>query len=480
MTYKENSNVFLTNSGTVCPTLLPEGFHRNSFSTYSNETSLNVVSPDHESSRDASGIVGTVTHIHNNNGQANWEFMYPGSIVRNGDYIYMYHRVEPNGDQPPWELWILEYQISTRVQREIFVMQNDNSHGDYEIATGWGTFISIIEDRKVLVCDNGKDDDDDPPYYYVWIVDFDADTCTLDFSFPLWNPDNEDIQHLIPTSAVIKVSNGDLHLLVWGEYRNDAYDPYPYGWYIFDKNYTQNGEWIETNWTRDYGRETYGDSDMCPAIIVNHKYLVIPCTYETTVAYDGGYHFHTTYLFHVYDIDTKGVSHTHGNDEDSNSWVLARESWIEDATNHNLYIELKFGANDPDYDTYEFDPAICTLNLTPISNGARWMVSSNTHVYDWDSSDNIYRTDTQSLQNNYPRPTYVTNLSVLMDDNAEVIWFIDGATLVAYNIITDTIVRSIATGIIAYRIGIVHLGDCLVLTTLDEAYGSIVDYYLVR
>jgi len=86
----------------VCPEV-SFGFLRNCFITFSNEQNWNVVSPDHESSRDASGITGIVTHIHQNDGSANYEYMYPGSIVRNGDYIYMYHRVEPNGDQPPWE-----------------------------------------------------------------------------------------------------------------------------------------------------------------------------------------------------------------------------------------------------------------------------------------------------------------------------------------------------------------------------------------
>lgn len=487
MTYKENSNVFLANSGTSCPTLLPTGFLRNCFVTFSNETSWNVVSPDHETSRDASGIVGTVTHIHTNNGQANWEYMYPGSIVRNGDYIYMYHRVEPNGDQPPWELWVLEHQVSTGTQREIFVMENDNDYGDYEIATGYGDWISIIEDRKVLVCNNGDDEDDDPPYYYVWIVDFETNTCTLDYTFPEWDAETGDIQHIIPTTAVVKVANGDIHFLITGKYRDNNF-AHCHGWFFIDRNYTQDGEWIETNYVRDHGGEYSDhsgfntmaeDNDMCAPIIVNRRYFVQPCSYIFSDVWYGG-KWYTTYNIHVYDIETGILTHADGMAKDAYSWVQAREGWMEDATDHNLYIELKFGVDDPMYHMYVFDPATTTLNLTPISDGTVWMASSNTHSYDWDSSGNIRRTGNRALQNNHTRPAFVTNLSMLMDDNAEVMWFMDDATLVAYNIVTDTIVKSIATGITAYRIGVVHLGDCLVLTTLDEAYGSIVDYYLVK
>jgi hypothetical protein len=55
----------------------------------------------------------------------------------------------------------------------------------------------------------------------------------------------------------------------------------------------------------------------------------------------------------------------------------------------------------------------------------------------------------------------------------------DGAILKRYNFNTGVVDKSIATGITAEDFGIIHLGDCLVITAQTDVDGYIMDYYLV-
>ena len=66
---------------------------RNSFQKYSYDI-LNKTEAilDFNASKNASAIAGTVTLIHTNDGSISVEYIFPGSIIRNGDYIYLYYR----------------------------------------------------------------------------------------------------------------------------------------------------------------------------------------------------------------------------------------------------------------------------------------------------------------------------------------------------------------------------------------------------
>jgi hypothetical protein len=446
---------------------------RNSFQAFYTPE-LVLTSLEYTAPKDASGIVGTTTLIHTNDATTSSEYIALGSIVRNGDYIYLYYR---SSDVTPWELQIMEYQISTGTKRYITVCTN--TYGSYKIATGYGTYISIIEGRKLLVCDTGDFDETlDAPDYHIYIVDFDANTCTEILTIPQYSDDQGTYyryERYLQSIATIKDDTGDIHLLVscvykdFGIHDNWYDEPYPMGWSVYHKNYTDGTPWTETIYIRDYGAPEVSNSNIYQYAISDNRYFCIFCNYVITPTYwtDKGY------LFFSFDILTETLSHEAGGSY--TFYPRARKQANEDATNHKIYIELTF--NNVNYSTYEFDPVACTLGAA-VSSGTVFLSASNTHLYDWDASDDIYRTPDQVLQNNSTRPTNIENQCMLMDDSNNSVWYMDGATLKNYNFGTNTIDSSIATGISSANIGIIHMGNALVLTVVDGSY-SLVDYYLV-
>jgi hypothetical protein len=438
--------------------LVPKGsILRNSFQAFYNSRLVNN-SLEYTSPKDASGVSGTITHIHANDASTSSEYISPGSIVRNGDYIYLYYR---SSDESPYELSILEYKISTGATNSIIVCTN--VYGSFMIATGYGTSIAVIEDRKLLVCDNGDYDPDAiDPMYHVYIVDFAANLCTETLTFAA-EYGTSDIFHHLQNCATIKDDNGDIHLIVSSTHADNTLT-YTQGFCIYHKNYTNNSSWTETILMRDTANNNSFNAPFYPYVISDNRYF---CVFTK--------HINGTsikYVIYSFDISTDTLIQLIG----GGSTVFPQGKWNanEDGTNHKIYITISFD-NGVTKSLYEFDPVACTLSSN-IVDTFPWVVASNTHTFDWDNANDIYRSYDQNYINNLTRPTNIENLCTLADDNG-VIWYMSGANLKAYNPITGIEVKSIATGLTG-SIGIVHIGDALILTTVDGS-GSVVDYYLV-
>jgi hypothetical protein len=471
----------VTSSGTMmmANVKLMGGFLRNSFSYYdvyvATEIPGVVGSLEYTTSKNASGIYGTVTNIHTKDGSASNTDMYPGSIVRNGDYIYICNWVEDDPDVGPWHSQVMEYQISTG--NKLYITFFSDDYASSAQAVGLYNYISIIEGRKLLVFDLNcaKYDDEDPAIYRIWIVDFDANTCVEQLAIPyVSDPTNGDwwYYHQLESSCVIKDDTGDIHLLVSCKFMNDHLT-YHAGWRIYHKNYTQGTAWTNTDINIDFGELPGGWTlGIYPYVISNNRYLCIPVSVPTTTAGK------TTYCIYVYDVLTGVLDYVHGaNDLANRTWVVLQA--MEDATNHKIYFVASID-NEATWNTYEFDPATMTYNDTPIASGDLFQSGSNTELFDWASGGNISKTSDRVVQNNLARPAAIELQSNLMDNSNDSIWYLDGATLKKYNFDTSIMEESIATGITAVALGIIHLGNYFVITAQTDASGYIMDYYLVK
>jgi hypothetical protein len=451
------------------------GFLRNSFSYYNvglSESYAGVVgSLEYTTPRDASGIVGTITNIHTNDGSASYYNYFPGSIVRNGDYIYFINRIEHDPDVGPWDSQIVEYCISTGIKNYItFFTETD---GYYASTNGYFNYISIIEGRKLLVFDSNCQDHPDTYHYHVYIVDFDTNTCTEQLDIPQYDEISPPhaYQRAPDSSCVIKTNDGDIHLLVscyYGDYSQVNHN----GWRIYHKNYTDNTAWTNTDINIDFGPDNHSIWSIYPYIISNNRYLCLPTTSTVTVSPD-----RSTYCIFVYDILSDTLDYTHGVSGVSGyPWGVLQA--MEDATNHKIYLVETYDGW-VSWNIYEFDPVTIAHNDTPIASGELFQSASNTHLYDWASSGDVLRTPDRLYQNNRARPAAIELQSNIMDDSDDSIWFMDGAILKRYNFNTGVVDKSIATGITAEDFGIIHLGDCLVITAQTDVDGYIMDYYLV-
>ena len=446
---------------------------RNSFSSYRLPiitTNYGVISSlEYTSPKDASGIVGTVTNIHTNDGSYDGQTITPGSIVRNDDYIYIYDRYTVDPDIGPWEERIMEYKISNGTKSYITV--STSAPSPWWIADGWSN-LSLIEGRKLFFFHPAEGMWDDPTYYYFYIVDFGANTCTETLTIP-W--EDGDYEREAMCTAVIKDDYGDIHLLVSCKY-SEGTAISDKGWSIWEKNYTDNTPWVEHASTYPYNTTTNGYVEIYPYIISNNRYFCVPIWYYCTSPNLSPYP--TSYLWIIYDITTGGTAIINGTVSFFPTWTHhANVSSMEDATNHKIYVEWNTGSPVHSWSIYELNPSAGTFNETPIVAGENFMSASNTYLYDWESGGDVHRTSDQALQDNSARPANADYQSMLMDDSNDSIWYMNGATLKRYNFVTDTIDKSFATGIIATNIGITHIGDAFVLTASSDK--SIIDYYLV-
>jgi hypothetical protein len=493
MTYRENSNVFLNSSGITCFSSLftNTNFLRNSWSYYDVYPTFPYAavwgSLEYTSPIDASEIKGEIKQIHQIHDDS-YGNTCPGAVVRNDDYIYMR---DANYDDSG-KFMIVEYQISTDTKNSITIMTSDDIYTD-----GYHNYISIIEDRKVLVFDwyvwNEVDND-----LRIFIVDFDAGTCTEELR--VLSNNNGYFLDDVWCSAVVKDDFGDIHLLVASTfyYYDSGVDAWVDGWRIYHKNYTLNNSWT----SKDVVADVTGTSNrwgMYPYIISNNRYFVIPESY-----YFNSSTSPRSSTIYVYDILNDNLTHTNCLIDTGTNWLFVWHA-MEDATNHKIYLEISFDEHPyTKFGLYEFDPETCTLNESPIggimnfenASGFPWQFASNTHLYNWDIYGDISKISDREYQGNYPRPIaapemynpfiYTSEvLSNLTDCNGNIMWYITNGILKRYNISTREIDKSFNTGISVVEnesegsgLGILHLGNAFLITVSKDS-GYTIDFYLM-
>ena len=292
----------------------------------------------------------------------------------------------------------MEYKISDGTKSYITVATNSSS----TIAVGLGTSIAFIEGRKVLVSDTGDYDTGAvAPDNYIYIVDFDANTCTLVLTIPQYEVDQGSYyqyERHLRNVATIKDDTGDIHLIVSSTYANFGvhahfYDePYPHGWSIYHKNYTDNTAWNESSYTRPFGDKFYSNILIHDYAIANNRYFCVFCYYIDDDATTG-------FLFHSYDISTEILSYDY---DTGHAFNIKAYQANEDATDHNIYITVSFDGGTTT-SIYPFDPAAVSLGALITSN-ASFLMASNTYMYDWNNINQVHRTVDQFLHTTISRP----------------------------------------------------------------------------
>lgn len=404
----------------------------------------------------ATGIAGNVQLIHTNT-RAHWLNVYP--TLRNQQYVYMPYCSQ---DSSPYNSDILEYNILGQNSEYLNIGSGTNSR----IASDFVS-AALIEERKLFVIDSAIVDG---TAYKAYIMDFEADTVTLELT-----EDNDDadedvwLRHLCTVKDMIS----DIHLIgicdifgISGDYC---------GIKIWHKNYTQAGAWVEASVLADTenGTDVPYSQDTKYYTVINNRYVVIFSEiYYTDGAVDQGIGVY------VYDIVTQTMDYTaiyHGDWEE-----FAEVQFISiDHTNNKCYF---YGsAFDPDSDNkqhiIEFNPIDMSYsNVYTGSTDGLWLFTSNTHSYFYDDNDDsFYQSSNQALKFNYTLPvTGHEKVCYIMDDGdgltGELLWFLNTTTKHLYSIdMSGNVVDDLTLTItLSNHTQLFHLGNILMVITYDD------------
>jgi hypothetical protein len=258
--YEEYDNVIIEPNPYTCP--LP--IVRNSGEVWSGEFWQQV--QDETATYNASSVIGTPHLMTHNTFHPSYQprnptifpfcYLTGGSIVRNGDYVYM----EASDDESNYAARkdVIEYQISTgtttRIQVHTFYVG-----ASYNNAVG-ELHISYLMDRKILVAfehNHGREGTAPNRYYtyHAHTVDFEEGTVTQELE---WRghyesavgstlPDYENMWPDFTMSA--KDASGDVWGYVigmmqhWTKETGETYQYLTGGIFIYYKNFTQDTEW---------------------------------------------------------------------------------------------------------------------------------------------------------------------------------------------------------------------------------------------
>jgi hypothetical protein len=446
------SGTFVANVKLIAPTG-NIGYIRNSYQHYNYPQLVNSI-VDTGVSRDASGIsTDTFALIHHN--ESSLDDVYPGPMLSDGNYIYFY---DHPSDVYPYELRILEYDILSGTGTSILVCTNE----DYEwLGTGEQDQIALIGNRKVLVhsyydFEFGAEN----PNYHVYIVDFEANTCTETLTFPEYEDDYNLEFYPYWIGTIKQINTNIIQMMIVGQFSDSSGVDVTHGVFVWHS--------YGSGWNRyiDYCEYESPDSPISlgsiGVAISNNRYLCIfgsgkpdglPSYRRIT-----GWAFDT--VLNTLEYATAG------------DWSVppypSFYQVVEDVESHNVYVTI--GDYDTwTYNTYKFIPSPISFS---IDGAVGFLMESKENAFAWDSGDDFYRVPDSTYFWSYTRPLYPYGSSQLMDDDGTV-WFISGTHFMAINISGD-IIKDIDVGVTPT--GIIHLGSTILLYVYTA---NSIDYYLV-
>ena len=364
-------------------------------------------------------------------------------FTRMGDYIYYTVYVAAN------EFWIREWKISTQTYNDLQVTGVFEEHGQFV----------IVEERKVLATSRVNSSWTSNQAISIWLVDFGADTVTLEHDFDTFDPgvtDNPHNIYMLHTPIATKNRLGDVIVAITGKaHILTDYDTFdwdgPAGRYVLTKNWTQNGAWtmhVEAALPLLYSQVWSGDTGLYTGIkdqymtLVSRHYLFIQGTVKE--AYDSPLHFgNPTYRVDgvwigmwVYDFDTEDFSFTYEHFASADTWGtgLSGEHFGADHENLCAYVTAREGI-DFIGRVWKFDVVAKTLAVHVTATSVDFdmrIVHNGSRCYVLVTEDFVNYTILNANDGVAIGPDYVdagffilNNIDRVMDDNNNYLWSVD-------------------------------------------------------
>lgn len=511
MTYKEYDNIFLESNNMICPSApLVPNLVRNCNSTSGNDFLHQIL--DETTSHDSSGIDGTATLMTHNIFQVSYQhdnpnpfpycMLFPSSIVRNGDYIYMETSDEESNAAARKD--VIEYQISTGTITRIAIesFHTADSFNNYVGAL----HITYLLDRKILVAfeHNHGYEGVAPNRYYRYhasVVDFETGESTEELEWfghyesamgselPEWEN--------LWAEAVLSVEddNGD----VWGyvigmiQHWYDIGGDYEYlsgGIFVYYKNFTQNGAWglVRCDAGDPIGAPYYSNLESWVAAnpVVIGKEKIIVMNYDFPSNYDSYPPGYTGVQMFIFDIAAQTITSS----PRSSGLGMELDSYLvyDKSSNFLYFLDNYNTVSGYNIATQGFYEEI--FSAEPIDYNYAMLMCDRNHAYIiTDADTNLYRAngaDIPSLVGTLqttPDTFYNWHYSFVLDDNGpSVIWWDEYTNRDLYqtSITGDNLATYRNIGITPYgwETFVIHLGDCLAVVA--TGFRKPVDYYLVR
>ena len=468
MTYKENSNVFLANSGTSCP---PNSITLRNCGQYGGYGTRGLEFPDEL--RDATGIAGSYVHVDTCAQVGYWgghgePWTIP--VVRNGDYIY-YPTTTAESDAAH-EIIICEYNISTGYHNYVKVCDiapispPTKNYSYYRFH-----YIAWIEDRKIL-CSPAIATEQ---YQCAYIVDCATGISTLSMTI-----DNSgDWYNNMIGVYTIKKDDGKVWLYAVTMYEDWSGD-YDTGGVVFHyKNYTDGGNWnYVTQSFAVEGRDLFIHLGT-DAVFVKDDYLVLCFTAQDD---------RDPFYYAAIGLNLNTHASAYDTLAGDNDWAVYPFFATPDNDSGLVYcwVQSFIISGDDSYDVItSYNPTTNTIATTyeATTEGAGIYIGSSRHkVYFLevflDGEPNLYRANPLTLIKSgwtLPQSTQYNNwwgdVCVEFDDNGPSIWY--------HGDVDDTIKRASLDGTdvlndvpfvsLDYP-WMIHLGDAIWVSNDVEIY----------